>query len=336
MADGPNPRVPPAGGGPPDRPLPLGARLLGAGVRGAQSVAGATGIDRTVEAATEEALVAAVQSEAVERALVRVLQGPVVEEAIQGAVESEALKRALLDALDSELVDEVWRRLLASEEAQQLVERIAEAPEVRAAVAAQGVGLVADIGSQIGRITRRLDGVVERIARTVLFRGRRTEPTESAGAVTRAAALGIDALIVNLTFSGLTALIALFGSLFEGTGNGVSDQAIVLGSSIWLLMSAIYLVGLWSLAGQTFGMRFLDIRLDHDGSRRVPLVQSIKRLIGLGIGFATLGIAFIGILLDDRRRGFLDRLGGTVVLYESPEERAAPWSRRSAELASSA
>ena len=51
--------------------------------------------------------------------------------------------------LDSELVDHVWDRLLASDEAQKLIERIAEAPELRAAIASQGVGLLRDIGRQI-------------------------------------------------------------------------------------------------------------------------------------------------------------------------------------------
>ena len=153
--------------------LPLSARLLGVGVRGARTVGKATGIDRAVEVAAEEAIVAAVESEAVERAMARVLQGPIVEEAVQGALESDAVKKALLEAMDSELVDEVWRRLLASEEAQQLVERIAEAPEVRAAISAQGVGLLEDIGRTIGKLARRLDDSFERIVRRIFFRRRR-------------------------------------------------------------------------------------------------------------------------------------------------------------------
>src|SRR3954449_10288001 len=144
---------------------PISTRLLGVGVRGARSVTKATGIDRAVEVAAEEAIVAAVESEAVERAMARVLEGPVVEEAVNGALESEAVKKALLEAMDSELVDEVWRRLLASEEVQQLVERIAEAPEVRAAISAQGMGLIEDIGRTIGRIARGLDDRPQGIAR---------------------------------------------------------------------------------------------------------------------------------------------------------------------------
>ena len=106
------------------------------------------------------------------------------------------------------MVDEVWRRLLASEEAQRLVERIAEAPELRAAISAQSVGFIEDVGHTIGDATRRLDGVIERVARRVLFRKRRSEPTERAGALTRGLAFGLDLLIVNLAFSGLAAIVA--------------------------------------------------------------------------------------------------------------------------------
>ena len=64
------------------------------------------------------------------------------------------MKRALIEAIDSELVDEVWLRLLASDETQRLVERIAEAPEIRAAISAQSVGFIEDIGHTIGDATR--------------------------------------------------------------------------------------------------------------------------------------------------------------------------------------
>src|SRR3954464_10628322 len=195
---------------------PISTRLLGVGVRGARSVTKATGIDRAVEVAAEEAIVAAVESEAVERAMARVLEGPVVEEAVNGALESEAVKRAMLEAMDSELVDEVWRRLLASDQAQQLVERIAEAPELRAAISAQGAGLLSDIGRTVGRIARRFDDGFERIARRIVFRRPREEPTDRAGAVRRTLAFLVDGVFVNLGFTALAALVTLVGNAFGG------------------------------------------------------------------------------------------------------------------------
>ena len=138
-------------------------------------------------------MVAAVESEAVERALARVLQGPVVENAVHGALDSETVKKALVDALDSEMVDEVWRRLLASDEAQKLVERIAEAPELRAAISAQSVGLIEDVGHTIGRddapgrLRRRASGAQDPLpaaARAADRTGRGSHPRSSRSAST--------------------------------------------------------------------------------------------------------------------------------------------------------
>ncbi|HSR94886.1 MAG TPA: RDD family protein [Solirubrobacterales bacterium] len=325
MADGPDPQAAPHGEGPSGKPLPLSVRLLGAGVRGARSVGKATGVDRAIEAAAEEAMVAAVESEAVERALVRVLQGPLIEEAARGALESDTVRQALVEALDSEMVDEVWRRLLASQEAQRLVERIAEAPELRAAISAQSVGFIEDVGHTIGDVTRRLDGVIESVVRRLVFRKRRSEPTERAGALTRGLAFALDLLIVNLAFSGLAAIVALIGSFFSGNGNGVSGFALAVGSVTWDALGCLYLVAFWSLAGQTPGMRFFGVRLGVV-SRGLPPRKSLRRLAGLFLAAIPFGLGFLGILTDERRRGWQDRLAGVDVLYESRDPSPAPWS----------
>jgi uncharacterized RDD family membrane protein YckC len=303
--------------------LPLSARLLGVGVRGARSVTRATGIDRAVEVAAEEAIVGAVESEAVERAMARVLQGPVVEEAVGGALESEAVKRAILEAMDSELVDEVWRRLLASDQAQQLVERIAEAPEVRAAISAQGAGLLEDLGRTVGRLARRLDDGFERVVRRIFLRRRRAVATNEAGAVSRALAFLVDGAFVNLGFTALVALVTLVLNAFGGDASGGSRFAVAVGSTTWLGIGALYLIAFWSLAGQTPGMRFLGIRLDVE---RLPFRRAVKRLIGMGLGFFTFGLGFLGIVFGQRRRGWQDRFGATEVLYDESRPEPAPWS----------
>lgn len=304
--------------------LPLPARLLGVGVRGARSVTRATGIDRAVEAAAEEAIVAAVESQAVERAMARVLEGPVVEEAVEGALQSEAVKRALLEAMDSELVDEVWRRLLASDQAQQLVERIAEAPEVRAAISAQGMGLIEDIGRTIGNLARRLDTTFERVLRRLLFRPQRSEPTNHAGAVSRAIAMAIDGVFVNLAFTAFAALVTLLANAFGGNADGGNAFAIAVGSTAWLTFGAIYLLGFWSLAGQTPGMRFVGVRLNVE---RLPFRRSVRRLFGLGLSVIAFGLGFLGVVFGKQRRGWSDRMASTDVVYDERRPLPAPWSR---------
>jgi uncharacterized RDD family membrane protein YckC len=133
-------------------------------------------------------------------------------------------------------------------------------------------------------------------------------------------------LIVNLAFSGLAAIAALIGSFLSGDGSNVSGLALALGGGAWLSLGALYLVAFWSLAAQTPGMRFFGIRLGVD-ARGLPLGRSLKRLLGLGLGALTLGIGYLGVVFDERRRGWQDRLAGVDVLYEVRERAPAPWAR---------
>lgn len=295
---------------------PLPGRVLGTGARGVRRVAELTGVDRAVEAGAEEAIVRAAESPAVERAFARILEGPMVEEAVARAVQSPAVERAIVEALDSEMVDHVWDRLLDSDEVQRLIERIAEAPEVRAAITAQGMGLLEDLGRQVGRATRGFDDIVERIVRAVLRRPARTERTQSVGLATRAVSFAIDVGILNAGFFVVSAITALLISALSGGTDQVSDQAIAVGGVTWLLAGSVYLFTFWSTVGQTPGMRFLGIHLEADREVRIGKRRAIRRLFGLALCFLTLGLGFLGVLFSDRRRGLQDRIAETDVLYD--------------------
>ena len=120
--------------------------------------------------------------------------------------------------------------------------------------------------------------------------------------------------------------MALIASAFSGNGDGASDQALVAGATAWLTLGAVYLLIFWTLTGQTPGMRFLRIRLDSHGKRRLRFGQALRRLIGLGLSVITLGIGFLGILFNPRRRAWEDRLSDSEVLYIEPAVNPAPWS----------
>jgi uncharacterized RDD family membrane protein YckC len=312
---------------PPTPSLP--ARLLGRGARGVGRVAGATGLDRAAEEAIADAVVRTIESPAFERALAEVLDGPSVERAVERAMQSPAVERALTEAIDSEMVDRLWEQLLASDEAQKLVERIAEAPEVRAAIAQQGVGLIADLGREIGKVARRLDDVVERIVRRLTFRPARAEPTEHAGLVSRGIALLVDAGILNLAVFGASALVAfLVNALTEGSG-GAPAPVFFLGAGAWALAGSAYLVGFWTFEGETPGMRFIGINLEAGGHPHLGFRRSVRRLLWLGLSFfPLLGLPLLGVARRDDRRGLHDRRAETNVVYVGPGARAAPWTHR--------
>lgn len=310
---------------PPPRSIP--SRLLGTGARGVGRVAGVTGVDRAIEDAVADGIVRAVESPAFERAIAEILEGPAVERAMEQAMQSPAVERALAEAIDSEMIDRVWEHLLASDEVQKLVERIAEAPEVRAAIAQQGVGLIGDLGREIGEVARKVDGLLERIVRRLTFRRQRTEPTEHAGAFSRLLAFAVDAGILNLAVFGTSAIIAfVVNAIFPSTGDPASP-VVLLGAGAWLGAAAVYLVAFWTFEGETPGMRFIGLNLDASGQHRLGLRRSIKRLIWLGLSiFPLFGIPLLGTARRDDRTGLHDRRAGTVVLYVDKHARAAPWS----------
>lgn len=299
----------------------LAGRLIGVGTGGARRMAGATGLDETIETAVEEAIVRAVESEAVERSVARILNGPLIENAVRDAMRSEAVEQALLEVVDSELVDRLWGRILDSDETQRLIERIAEAPEVRAAIASQGLGLVDDVGRGVSRVTRTVDFILERVARRALFCPRRKTPTDRVGIFTRSLALALDAVVVNVLMITATALLGLIGSALGMNFDSLSGAAYAVGGAAWLALGSLYLFIFWSLSGQTPGMRFLDIRVEHDGERAIGPRHAIKRLVGFWLAVIPFGLGFLGVLLRLDRRGFHDRLGQTAVYYVNP---AAP------------
>jgi uncharacterized RDD family membrane protein YckC len=303
----------------------LPSRLLGGGARGARRVARATGIEETAEALAEEAIVRAIESRAAERALARVLQGPALEEAVEQALNSPTVERALNRAIESEMTERVWDRLLSSDEVQRLVERIAEAPEVRTAIAAQGVGFLEDLGRAVARGTHRLDEVAEGFARRLLRRPRREEPVEQAGLVSRGLAFVLDGAILNGGFLALSALLALVASLFVD-GDPAAAPTIAVGTGLWLTAGAAYLVFFWAAAGQTPGMRFLRLRLDSAGERRIGTRRALTRLLGVALSVLAFGLGFLEVLVERRRRGWADRIAGTEVLYASTKPSPAPWS----------
>lgn len=307
-------------GGPPrdEASKTLAGRLLSGGTKSAQRVAGVAGLDKALETAIEEAIVRAVESEATERAVARILNGPIIEQAVQQALRSEAVEQALLETVDSEMVDRLWGRILESDETQKLIERIAEAPEVRAAIASQGIGLVGDIGRQVAKVTRMLDFLGERIARRLLFRKPNTAPTERAGFFTRLLALGLDALVVNLTLITTTALLTMIATVFGASFSEMPNGVVALGAATWFIAGSLYLFTFWSLSGQTPGMRFLDIRIEHNGTNHLGPRPAFRRLVGFWLAAIPFCLGFLGVLARIDRRGFHDRLGGTAVYYIDP------------------
>jgi uncharacterized RDD family membrane protein YckC len=307
----------------PRRTPAIASRVVGSGVRAGQRLAGATGMERALDVAAEEALVRALESPAIERALARLAEEGRLQQVLERIV-AEADAEALVSrAIDSDAADRIWTEILASEKAQMLVERVAEAPEVRAAIAQQGFGLITDIGSRVSKLTEALDDAAERALLGLIGRSSQDAETNQVGLLTRGVAAAIDLAL----FAGVLSLVSgLFASIVPvafGSPDGLPAAAVAGLGVLGFLVVGVVFVTFWSLVGQTPGMRFLGIRLDVDGSDEIGLRRSVRRLLAVPVALLPLGLGFLAIIPSAQRRGWHDRIAGTDVIYD---ESRAPWS----------
>ena len=290
----------------------------------ASRLAGATGLERAIAGVVEETIVRTVESDAVIQAIERIVEDGRLQAAIERSIDPAMIEEAVRRAIESEVSDRVWEEILASDKAQMLVERVAEAPEVRAAIAQQGFGLITDIGRQVSRITEALDDVLERAAHVIIRRGEHEAETNQAGLATRGVAFAID---VGLLAGFLSIVSGLFASIiptaFGGGTDGLSGAAIAILIVAGFLFAGGVFVTFWTLIGQTPGMRFLGIRLQRDGSNEIGFRHSVRRAIAIPFALIPLGLGFLAILVSPRRRGWHDVAAGTEVIYD---EASAPWS----------
>lgn len=291
----------------------------------ASRLPGANGLERAIAGVVEETIVRTVESEAVIGAIERIIADGRIQRAIEESIDPDQIEEAVRRAIDSAVADRVWEDILASDKAQMLVERVAEAPEVRAAIAQQGFGLITDIGRQVSEITESLDDAAERIACTLASRADEHElETNQAGLVTRGAAFAIDAALLAGFFSISSGLLAsILPTVFGDDAGGLPTLTFVLLVVAGFAFGGAVFVTFWTLIGQTPGMRFLGIRLQADGSNRIGLRRSLLRALALPLAVLPLGIGLLAILLSSRRRGLHDYLAGTEVVYD---EASAPWS----------
>jgi uncharacterized RDD family membrane protein YckC len=144
-----------------------------------------------------------------------------------------------------------------------------------------------------------------------------------AGIVTRGVALVIDAAIVNLIAIIAGAAVSLVASLF-GSGLNLDLGGALAACAAWLILVGLYFTTFWVVTGQTPGDRVLGIQVVSADGGDVGAVQALRRFAGLALCLLTLGLGFLPVLFDSRRRGLHDMFGGTVVRWVVAPTQAVP------------
>ena len=138
-----------------------------------------------------------------------------------------------------------------------------------------------------------------------------------AGLVTRAIALGIDAVTLTVVVGILTAVVGLIVSLF--TAFDTSSSGALLGTvTSWAVLVACYFTFCWAAAGQTLGQHVMQIRVQKLDGERVGVIRSYLRFLALSVCMGPLILGQLLVLFTPRRRALHDLIARTVVVYTDP------------------
>ena len=143
-----------------------------------------------------------------------------------------------------------------------------------------------------------------------------------AGFVTRLVAFVIDRALTGIITMAIVLSVKYVVDAFAiNQVLGFFDwlwQWAAAGALVALVVSVVYDIGFWMLAGQTPGKYLMGLRIVRTDGDRIKLWNGVRR----EVGYVLSGILFLGylwILFDNRRQGFHDRLAGTLVVYSWPE-----------------
>jgi uncharacterized RDD family membrane protein YckC len=239
---------------------------------------------------------------------------------LKGLIAGEA-ERTIDAALASGLVEAVARSMsehhvperLGTDAAEQTVAMVLRSPAVRQAtadlIASDEVrrGLRAGAGGFGAELAKALQvKLASWDART-----HRAGSSSFAGFGIRTVAFAFDLVLVQAAVVIGAGSVWLLLSLVGSGRPGVAGS--ILGGAAWLLAVAVYFVSLWSVAGQTVGMRVLGLRVATSEGGLPSFGRSVLRFAGLVV----LPIGALLVLVDPRRRGLQDVIAGTVVAQSS-------------------
>lgn len=144
-----------------------------------------------------------------------------------------------------------------------------------------------------------------------------------AGAVSRAAGAVLDLGIVLGSFTaGLAGLDLLLQVIIrESVARDRSGLAAVIALTVWAF---VYVFASLAIAGRTVGKGIVGLRVVRADGSALSGRGALWRTLAFPLSILTLGLGFVGILVDREHRALHDLIAGTAVVYD--------WGGRAAEL----
>lgn len=134
-----------------------------------------------------------------------------------------------------------------------------------------------------------------------------------AGVVSRLLAVGIDVTVVTVAAAAGTALVVGGAEVMLGD---TPDWVLALTGVCLGLLPTLYFALCWWITGQTAGGLAMGIAVRRTEGEPLGFPRSLIRAF-LSLAFAPIWLIGIALaFVDERRRGLLDVVAGTVVVYQ--------------------
>ena len=144
-----------------------------------------------------------------------------------------------------------------------------------------------------------------------------------AGSVSRFAAYLIDLTVSTVLYWLALQFVSFVVQIVTGSPVSYHRGNIVV-TIIYVLWQFVYFGFQWAANGKTLGMTLLGVHVvQADGTRLEPWRGWVRSLT-FPLGFLTLGLGFLGILVQREHRAVYDLIAGTAVVYA--------WDARAARL----
>lgn len=140
-----------------------------------------------------------------------------------------------------------------------------------------------------------------------------------AGPVSRLLAYAADTFLIGVLYTAGVALLRFAVEAATPWTLDVEGVAFAVGALAW---AALYWGGSWTGFARSPGMSLLGLRIVRGDGSPLDRRHALIRLLAYPLGFLTLGLGFLGIVVGRTRQAIYDRIADTAVVYDWDAEAA--------------
>lgn len=140
-----------------------------------------------------------------------------------------------------------------------------------------------------------------------------------AGPVSRLLAYAADTFFIGVTYTAGLALLRFAVEAATPWTLNVEGTLFALGALAW---AALYWGSSWTGFARSPGMSLLGLRIVRSDGSPLDRRHALVRLVAYPLGFLTLGLGFLGIVIGRTRQALYDRIADTAVVYDWDAEAA--------------